>query len=140
MKKRDIPNMMYMAVIPILTYQIVYYDIKYQVIQICHQFRLILALHDWACLILFVFRYEISEANRGESYETKVDGVQEIPFLSLNEHKGASKENSKYKKKANPDGDGLGDIHLLPVLVFKLVEVLPSCRPYPRCGHPSGWC
>ena len=40
-------------------------------------------------------------------------------------------KDSKHQQKTYPDGDGLGDVHLLPVLVFKLMEVFSTRGPYP---------
>ena len=91
---------------------------KYYIIDLQHQFCLVLALH---CLIVFIFRNKIPESDSWQSNETKVDGIKKIPFLSLDEHEGATEENAKYKQKTNPDWDGLGDVDLLPVLILKLV-------------------
>ena len=105
--------------------------------EIQHQFCLVLPLH---CLVVFIFWNKIPESDSGQSNETEVDGIEEIPLLSLDEHEGPAEENAKYKEKTNPDGDWLGDIHLLPVLILKLVEELSASGSDPRCGDTSGGC
>ena len=48
------------------------------------------------------------------------------------------KEYPKDEQEADPDGDGLGDVDLLPVLVLELVEVLAARGADPGGGHASG--
>ena len=131
-----------MAVIPILTCQ--RQKAHHPNLSDHHQFRLVLSLLPPSCLLLllpaFVLRNKVSEPDSRESYEAEVDGVEEVPFLSLDEHEGPAEEDSENEKKTDPDGDGLGDIDLLPVLVLKLVKELSSSRPDPRRGDSPGRC
>ena len=131
-----------MAVIPILTYQ---RQKSYPPNLSCpHQFRLVLPLLPSSSQLIllptFVLRNKVSEPDSRESYEAEVDGVEEVPFLSLDEHEGPAEENSEDEKKTDPDGDWLGDIHLLPVLILKLVEELSTSGSDPWCGDTSGGC
>ena len=48
-----------------------------------------------------------------------------------------SEKYSKDEEETDPDGDGLGDVHLLPVLVLELVQILSTCRPDPGRRHSS---
>ena len=138
MKKRDIPNMMYMAVMPILIYQNDCIRMSL-VIGTLYQFLLILIvpLQGCTCLIVFIFGNKISKSNGRQCYETKVDGVEEVPLLCLDKHKCPAEENSEDEKKTNPYWDRLGDVHLLPVLVLELVQILSACRPDPGRRHSS---
>ena len=59
-------------------------------------------------------------------------------MLSLDEHKGPAEEDAEYEQKTNPDGDWLGDIHLLPVLILELVQELAASGSDPWCRDSSG--
>ena len=59
-------------------------------------------------------------------------------FASVETYLHTPKEYPKYEQEADPDGDGFGDVDLLPVLVLELVEVLAARGADPRGGHASG--
>ena len=49
-----------------------------------------------------------------------------------------SEKYSKDEEETDPDGDGLGDVHLLPVLILELVEVFSARGPDAGGGHAPG--
>ena len=51
--------------------------------------------------------------------------------------KVTSEKYSKDQQETDPDGDGLGDVHLLPVLILELMEVFSARGPDPGGGHAS---
>ena len=60
-----------------------------------------------------------------------------LKVYSLHKSKFTSEKYSKHQEETDPDGDGLGDVHLLPVLILKLMEVFSARGPDPGCGHAS---